>query len=81
MSAEKIPQIDSIQEMAKFWDTHDLADFQDQLEEVKDVFERESILKVYLPPKEADAVKQLAKLKGLVPSDLLREWILEKIQV
>ena len=34
MSSRKIPQSDSIEELARFWDTHDLTDFEDQLEEV-----------------------------------------------
>jgi antitoxin YefM len=39
--ASKLPQTDSITELAKFWDTHDLADFEDQLQEVVEpVFER-----------------------------------------
>ena len=29
MNRRKIPQIDSIQELAKFWDSHDLTDFED----------------------------------------------------
>ena len=29
-----IPQTDSIAELAKFWDTHDVTDFEDELEEV-----------------------------------------------
>jgi hypothetical protein len=32
MNLEKIPQTDSIQELAEFWDTHDLTDFEEQLE-------------------------------------------------
>ncbi len=36
-----IPQTDSIQRLAQFWDTHDLTDFDDELEEVTEtVFER-----------------------------------------
>ena len=31
---EKNPQINSIQELAQFWDLHDLTDFEDELEEV-----------------------------------------------
>jgi hypothetical protein len=34
MNNPKIPQTDVINELAKFWDTHDLTDFQDELEEV-----------------------------------------------
>jgi hypothetical protein len=39
----KIPNIDSIEELAAFWDTHDLMDFEDELEEVEEpVFDRDS---------------------------------------
>ena len=41
MRTSKIPQTDSIHELAQFWDTHDLTDFKDQLEEVTEpIFER-----------------------------------------
>lgn len=41
MNKKEIPQTDSIQELAHFWDTHDVTDFEDQLEEVKEpVFEQ-----------------------------------------
>jgi len=36
MNNPKIPETDSIQELAQFWDTHDLTDFEDELEEVRD---------------------------------------------
>jgi hypothetical protein len=32
----KIPQNDSIEELAKFWDTHDITDFEEELEEVSE---------------------------------------------
>ena len=32
----KLPATDSVVELAKSWDNHDLTDFQDQLEEVKE---------------------------------------------
>ena len=34
MNHQQIPDTDSIEELARFWDTHDLTDFEDQLEEV-----------------------------------------------
>lgn len=41
MNTSSIPQTDSIRELAEFWDTHDVTDFDDQLEEVLEpVFER-----------------------------------------
>lgn len=43
MNIEKIPQTDSIQKLAEFWDTHDLTDFGDRLEELTEpVFGRET---------------------------------------
>ncbi len=41
MSHTKIPNTDSIEELAQFWQTHDLTDFEDELEEVTEpVFAR-----------------------------------------
>ena len=35
MSIEKIPHTDSIQELARFWDTHDLAEYWEQTHPVE----------------------------------------------
>lgn len=80
MSTPKIPQTDSIVELAQFWDHHDLADFEEQLEEVPEaVFERETVVKVHLPCKEAETLKELAQARGLHDADLIRQWILERV--
>lgn len=82
LNIPNIPQTDSIQELARFWDTHDLTDFEDQLEEVTEpVFEREAVVKVQLEPHEIEALNEIAKSKGVDSADLIREWVLEKIQV
>ncbi len=82
MSSHKIPETDSIQELAQFWDTHDLTDFEDQLTEVKEpVFERETIVKIHLPCKEAQAVEKLADSKGVGKADLIRQWVVEKLHL
>ena len=36
MKKPKLPNTDSIQKLAQFWDTHDLTDFEEELEEVAD---------------------------------------------
>jgi hypothetical protein len=42
MNIADMPQTDFIQELASFWDTHNLTDFEDQLEEASErVFERD----------------------------------------
>jgi len=81
MKTQKIPETDSIEELARFWDTHDLADFEGQLEEVSEpVFERQTVMKVQLAPQEADAIEQIAKSKGVGSAALIKEWLLEKIR-
>jgi predicted DNA binding CopG/RHH family protein len=81
MNSPKIPQTDSIDELARFWDTHDLTDFQDELEEVTEpVFERTTTLSVHLESEEAEAVKRIAKARGIGSEQLLREWILDKVR-
>ena len=82
MKARKIPSTDSIEELARFWDTHDLTEFADQLEEVGEpVFERESstAVTVHLSPHEAKAVRQAAKNKRVREATLLRRWVIEKL--
>ena len=82
MNKKKIPETDSIQELAHFWDTHDLTDFEDQLEEVKEpVFERETVLKIHLEPDEAEAVRQISRSRGISYTELIKEWVLERIHV
>lgn len=36
MSKPEIPNTDSVEELARFWDTHDATDFEDEVEEVKE---------------------------------------------
>ena len=89
MNIERIPQTDSIQELAQFWDTHDLTDFEAQLEEVTEpIFdnathrlrERESLVQIRLRSQEVEAVKKVAKARGINYTDLIREWVLEKVR-
>jgi len=81
MMTRRLPQTDSIQELARFWDTHDLTDFEDQLEEVTEpVFERRTVIPLNLESSEAEAVKRIAKAKGLADVELIRGWVREKIR-
>jgi hypothetical protein len=80
MKTRRLPQTDSIQELARFWDTHDLTDFEDQLEEVKGpIFERRTVIPLNLESAEAKAVRKIAKTKGVADSELIHEWVREKI--
>ena len=77
----KLPQTDSIQELAEFWDSHDLTDFDDQLEEVKEpVSKNRAMIQVALQSDELEAVTEIAKAKGIKSAELIRGWILERIE-
>lgn len=81
MKKQQLPQTDSIEELARFWDTHDLTEFEDELEEVTEiVFERETAVTIRLLPEEAMTLKNLATAKGVPDTDLIYQWVREKLQ-
>ena len=80
MNRTNIPQTDSIQELAHFWDTHDLTDFEDELEDVSaPVFERQTVVTVHLEPEEVEVVRVLAESRGISHTNLIQEWVVERI--
>ncbi len=83
MKTQKIPESDSIEELARFWDTHDLTDFEDLLEDVpKQVFAHkpETVIPVRLRRQEVEKVKRVAKSRGVREATLLRQWVREKLR-
>ncbi len=78
MKKSKPPRTDSIQELAEFWDTHDLTDFHEELEEVAaPIFERGHAIQVHLESREAEAVQQMAQAKGVSGEELIRSWVVQ----
>ena len=82
MKTLKVPHTDSIEELERFWDSHDLTDFEEELEEVTEpVFERkpETVIPLYLHLEKLGAVKRVAQARGVEEAALLRERALEKL--
>ena len=75
MQARKIPDTDSIEELARFWDSHDLTDFEGHMEDVS-----EPVIPIRLRRQEIEAVKRVAKTKGVRETALLRQWVREKLR-
>jgi hypothetical protein len=78
----RIPNTDSIQELAEFWDTHSVTDFDGQLEEITEpVFGRHlaDTVRVPLSDEERLAVRRIAASRGLQEAALIREWVKEKL--
>ena len=79
----KIPKFQSEKEEAEFWDTHSITDFESELEDAPNVSfvkPEHQVVSMRLDKKVVNALKKLAKQKGLGYSSLLRMWILEKFQ-
>jgi predicted DNA binding CopG/RHH family protein len=82
MNHNSIPKTDSIQELAKFWDSHDLTEFDDELIEITEpVFIKETVMEIHLPSNEANTVKKMASSQGISVADLIHRWVLEKTQI
>jgi hypothetical protein len=75
----EIPKTDSIEELARFWETHDVADYSDDLKEVGSPFQRADVVRVPLNADEHDALKKLASKQGIDESALIHEWVKEKL--
>jgi predicted DNA binding CopG/RHH family protein len=83
MNTKQIPQTDSIEALARFWDAHDLTDFEDELQEVTErVFERgnEATVKIRLQRRDLEVVKRLARAKGMGQAALIQSWVVEKVR-
>jgi len=79
MSTSRIPNTDSIEELAQFWSCHDVTEFEDELEEVSEpVFERETVVKILCRRKKPKR-QGTGAFKGLHDVDLVRQWILERV--
>ena len=76
-----LPKTDSISELAEFWQTHDLTDFEDDLEEVSEpVFKRTRQLTVRLSPTDAEALHVRASKQHISEVDLVSRWVHEHLQ-
>lgn len=77
----RLPTTDSIQELAAFWQHHDVTDFEEDLEEVTEpVFQRAHVVGVPLTEEEHRAVRDAAVARGLDEGRLLHEWVRERLR-
>lgn len=76
----RIPSFATREEMADFWDTHDISDYWDELEPVEVEFatpvSRSVALQIDIETWEE--IEGLARERGLPPDGLLHVWILER---
>ena len=79
----KIPKFKNLEEMVKFWDNHDITDFENQLIEVKEpIFEKmeSRIISLMLGSDQYDKLKKIADQKKLNTISLVNEWVTKQIE-
>lgn len=79
---EPIPEFSSREEEAKFWDTHDFADYWDEWQPVKVRFAKNlsENLNIRLDATTLAQLRQQAREKGVGPTTLARMWIMEQLR-
>lgn len=83
MTKSRIPKFKTDQEAAEFWDTHSVLDYLDEFEVVDDVkFLRpqKEVVSLRLDRPMVEALKRLARKKGIGYSPLVRMWLMERLQ-
>ena len=84
MKTNKIPKFKSYKEEAKFWDTHDITDYLEELEPVKlevNLQEpKQEILTLKIQPNLKTRLEKIARSYGINLSTLARIWLIDKLK-
>ena len=77
----RIPEFTSREKEAEWFDSHDMADYQDEFKTVRARFGRKLSegLNIRLDKETLDTLRSRAKEKGIGPTTLVRMWILEHL--
>ncbi|MDE2768054.1 MAG: CopG family antitoxin [Chloroflexota bacterium] len=78
----RIPAFTSRAAEAKFWDTHDTADFEDEFEPANVRFAKNLSqgITVRFTAETLETLRATAQKKGIGPTTLARMWILERLE-
>jgi predicted DNA binding CopG/RHH family protein len=77
----KIPKFRSLEEERRFWDTHSITEFLDELKPAKVEFvkTKKKLISLRLDVPLIESLKEIASRKGLGYLSLIRYWICERL--
>jgi len=77
----RIPEFSSYEEEARWWETHNLADYQDEFKTVRARFAKNLSegIHVRLDPETLKRLRREANQKGIGPTTLVRMWVMEQL--
>lgn len=78
----RIPEFRSREEEAKWFDTHDMADYQDEFKTVPARFSKNlsHAIAIRFDSETLEKLRVRARKKGLGPTTLARMWIIERLE-
>jgi predicted DNA binding CopG/RHH family protein len=78
----RIPEFATIEEEARFWDTHSTADYEAEFTPVRVRFAKRlsSGVTIRLDPDTLKQLRTMAQEKGIGPTILIRMWVLERLR-
>lgn len=80
----RIPEFKSLDEEARFWDTHSFADYWDEFKDVNMVVDlqkrKEETMILRVQKNLKNKIEKIAKKRGLSVSSLIRIWLTQKLQ-
>ena len=79
----QIPNFKNRQEMAQWFDAHNIADYQDEFKTVEARFAKNLVdtINVRFDPRDLEKIRKIAQRKGVGPSTLVRMWAMERLSV
>ncbi|OQY89743.1 MAG: hypothetical protein B6D41_10320 [Chloroflexi bacterium UTCFX4] len=75
-----ISKAKTIQQIGDFWDTHSLADYWDQTEQVEFVVRAKRRHRVTVDPDVYSQIEEQAHINGILPETLVNLWLAERLQ-
>ena len=79
---DKFPEISkgrTLDEIADFWDTHSLADYWEETEEVDFTVRAKRRRRVVMDPDVYQQVELEARQRGILPETLINLWVAERL--
>lgn len=78
----RISEFKGRQEEAEWFDSHDMADYQDEFKTVKARFARQLSqgITIRFDPETIERLRTVAHEKGVGPTTLARMWVLERLK-
>jgi predicted DNA binding CopG/RHH family protein len=78
----RIPEFTTLEEEARFWDTHSTADYEHEFRPVRTRFAKRlsTGVTIRLDPDTLQQLRTLAHERGIGPTTLIRMWVLERLK-